>query len=146
MDIDGAYLNACLMEMIYMCQPLGFEIPGKEGHICHLQLAIYGLKQASHEWYELFCKTLGNIGLSRCQVEHAVFYRCDKDDYIVMAVNVNDLSIACNTRSAIAKFKQQLHAKFNIKDMSELHWLLGIEVKRDHAAHTITFSQVAYIK
>ena len=110
-DIDGAYLNAPLTETIYMHQPMGFEIPGKEGHICHLQLAIYGLKQASREWYELFCKTLGNIGFSRCQVEHTVFYRHDKDDYVIMAVEIDDLSIAGNTRLAIAKFKQQLYAK-----------------------------------
>src|SRR5882724_9057852 len=131
---------------IYMCQPPGFKIPGKEGHICHLQLAIYGLKQAGHKWYEPFRKTLGNIVFSRCQVEHAVFYQCDKDDYVIMAVDVDNLSIAGNTRSAIAKFKQQLCAKFKIKDMGELHWLLSIEVKRDCTACTITFSQAAYIE
>ena len=63
-----------------------------------------------------------------------------------MAVDVDDLSIACNTRLAIEKFKQQLRAKFKIKDMGELRWLLSIEVKRDRATHTIAFSQAAYIE
>jgi len=36
MDIEGAYLNVTLSETIYMCQPKGYEIPGKEDHICLL--------------------------------------------------------------------------------------------------------------
>jgi len=30
-DIDGAYLNAALQETIYMCQPKGYEVPGRNG-------------------------------------------------------------------------------------------------------------------
>jgi len=36
MDIDGDYLNATPSETIYMCQPKGYEVPGKENHICLL--------------------------------------------------------------------------------------------------------------
>src|SRR5882672_2175112 len=42
-------------------------------------------------------------------------------------------------------FKQQLGHRFKIKDLGELHWLLGIEVKQDCVACTISFSQHAYI-
>ena len=35
-DIDGAYVNATLSETIYMCQPKGYETPGKEHHVCLL--------------------------------------------------------------------------------------------------------------
>ena len=45
-DIDGAYFNAPLSETIYMRQPKGYEVSGKERHICLLQCALYGLKQA----------------------------------------------------------------------------------------------------
>ena len=45
-DIDGAYLNVPLSETIYMHQPKGYEVPGKEQHVCLLQCALYGLKQA----------------------------------------------------------------------------------------------------
>ena len=40
MDVDGAYLNAPLMETIYMRQPRGYEAPGKvnsmSAHTCTL--------------------------------------------------------------------------------------------------------------
>jgi Reverse transcriptase (RNA-dependent DNA polymerase) len=48
-DIDGAYLNALLKETIYMRQPKGFEVNGKEQHVCLLKRALYGLKQAGRE-------------------------------------------------------------------------------------------------
>jgi len=35
-DINGAYLNAALSKMIYMCQLKGYKILGKEDHICLL--------------------------------------------------------------------------------------------------------------
>ena len=45
-DIDSTYLNTPLSETIYMHQPKGYEVPGKEKHICLLQCALYSLKQA----------------------------------------------------------------------------------------------------
>ena len=60
-DIDGTHLNAPLLETIYMCQPKGYEVPGKEKHICLLQCALYGLKQARQEWYHLFIEVMHKL-------------------------------------------------------------------------------------
>ena len=45
-DVDGAYLNAPLKETIYMQQPKGYEVLGKEKHVCLLKRAIYSLWKA----------------------------------------------------------------------------------------------------
>jgi hypothetical protein len=45
-DFDNAYLNSNLDIAIYMRQPPGFEVPGKEQWVLHLKKALYGLKQA----------------------------------------------------------------------------------------------------
>jgi Reverse transcriptase (RNA-dependent DNA polymerase) len=57
-NIKSAYLNGHLNEEIYMDQPKGFETPGKEHQVCHLQKAIYRLKQAGHQWHEHLQGTL----------------------------------------------------------------------------------------
>ena len=41
--------------------------------VLHLLVALYGLKQSSHEWYKLLSTTLASLGLFRCEADHAVF-------------------------------------------------------------------------
>ena len=36
---------------MYIEQPQGFEVHGKESHVCRLKKALYGLKQAPRAWY-----------------------------------------------------------------------------------------------
>lgn len=47
MDVNNAFLNGDLSEDIYMTQPEGFIC--KEGYICKLNKAMYGLNQAPRE-------------------------------------------------------------------------------------------------
>jgi hypothetical protein len=46
MDIKSAFLNGDLQEEVYMEQPEGFAVEGKEKLVCKLVKALYGLKQA----------------------------------------------------------------------------------------------------
>jgi hypothetical protein len=46
MDVKTTFLNGELEEKIYMIQPDGFIIKGKEGKVCKLLKSLYGLKQA----------------------------------------------------------------------------------------------------
>jgi hypothetical protein len=47
MDVKIVFLNNDLQENVYMAQPEGFAIEGKEHMRCRLKKSIYGLKQAS---------------------------------------------------------------------------------------------------
>jgi hypothetical protein len=46
MDVKIDFLNGDLEEEIYMDQPEGFVVPGKENKVCRLVKSLYGLKQA----------------------------------------------------------------------------------------------------
>jgi hypothetical protein len=47
MDVKTTFLNEDWLENVYMEQPKGFTIKGKEHMGCHLRKSIYELKQAS---------------------------------------------------------------------------------------------------
>jgi hypothetical protein len=45
-DVKTAFINGDLLENVYMAQPKGFTVKGKEYMGYHMKKSIYGLKQA----------------------------------------------------------------------------------------------------
>ena len=43
-DVKTAFLNGKIEEEVYIEQPEGFELHGKESHVCKLKKVVYGLK------------------------------------------------------------------------------------------------------
>jgi hypothetical protein len=51
MDVKTTFLNGFIEEEVYIEQPKGFEVLGRESHVCLLRKELYGLKQAPRAWY-----------------------------------------------------------------------------------------------
>jgi hypothetical protein len=58
---------------------------------------------------------------------------------------VDNCTIAASNICLIEEFKASLRKHIKVTDLSELHWMLGMEFKRDHEANTMHLSQHAYI-
>lgn len=71
-DVKTAFLHARLPHDIFVKQIPGFP-ESDPSTVLRLLVALYGLKQSSHEWYKLLSTTLANLGLFRCEADHAVF-------------------------------------------------------------------------
>ena len=52
LDVKSAFLYGKLDETIYMDQPQGFVVKGKESKVLLLHRALYGLKQAARAWWQ----------------------------------------------------------------------------------------------
>ena len=77
MDVKTAFLNGNLDEDIYMEQPEGFAKKGNEDLVCKLKKSIYGLKQASRQWYIKFNNTITSFGfkeniVDQCNDPHQI--------------------------------------------------------------------------
>ena len=65
MDIKTTFLHGDLHEEIYMDQPEGFKVLGKENLVCKLKKSLYGLKQAPRQWYKKFDSFMVSQGYKR---------------------------------------------------------------------------------
>ncbi len=64
MDVISAFLNRELEDEVYMKQPEGFEVKGKERLVCKLNKSLYGLKQSSRCWNSILDEHLKSIGFA----------------------------------------------------------------------------------
>jgi hypothetical protein len=74
MDVKTAFLNGELDEEIYMDKPDGYVVEGQERKVCKLLKSLYGLKQASKQWYEKYDKTLTSAGFIINKVDKCVLF------------------------------------------------------------------------
>jgi hypothetical protein len=147
-DIKGAYLNGELTEheTIYMSQPPGYHAPNSTGRVCRLRKTLYGLKQSGRRWYQrLVDIMLRYLGFSHCDVDQAVFFWREGCMIIIVLVHVDDCMIAATTITLVKDFKAKIAEHVKITDLGELHWFLGIEIRRDREKQTIHLSQWSYI-
>jgi hypothetical protein len=146
MDVKTAFLNGDLEEDIYMVQPEGFVVEGKEDLVCKLNKSLYGLKQASRAWYQKMDQALIDMDFKRLQADACVYvYRTD-NLVIFVALYVDDLLILSNSLTKLNSLKQDLSKKFEMKDLGEAQFILGIQIERNRSAHTLYLSQHSYIK
>ena len=68
MDVKTAFLNGELEEEIYIEQPEGFVVPGKEKKVCKLIKSLYGLKQAPKQGHAKFDQTMLQMDLRSMNV------------------------------------------------------------------------------
>jgi len=145
MDVKAAYLNGKLKEEIYMEAPTGLEIP--EGMVLRLNRAVYGTKQGGRVWYEDVCGTMAEMGYTRIEADHAVFIRRRGDVLSIIALYVDDFKLVGPPDSDdVRKDKETLKRKYNMTDLGEISWILGIHVTRDREEGWIALSQQKYLE
>uniref|UniRef100_A0ACD5YFN0 Uncharacterized protein n=1 Tax=Avena sativa TaxID=4498 RepID=A0ACD5YFN0_AVESA len=142
MDVKSAFLNGDLCEEVYVAQPPGYIIAGKEQQVLKLQKALYGLRQAPRAWYAKLDDTLGKLGFTRSPLEHAVYRRGDSTSFLLVGVYVDDLIITGTNPAAIEEFKLQMKKLFRMSDLGLLSYYLGIEVSQTEEG--ITLCQRSY--
>jgi Reverse transcriptase (RNA-dependent DNA polymerase) len=145
MDVKSAYLNGDLEETIFMDLSPGYTPPGSTGKVCKLKKSIYGLKQAGRQWYQKLSNCFDRIGLTKSTVDHTVFYSCSNAGTTIICCSTNDLMITASLPDWMRKIKEDLNSYWEMTDLGELHWLLGMEVKRDRSNWMGSISQMAYI-
>jgi len=148
-DIKGAYLNGELQDnkVLYMQHPLGHKSPNTGMRVLRLVKTLYGLKQSGCCWYQKLSSVFKSLGFTQCGVDQAVYFKVviTKGKLTVVVVHVDDCTIVANTICLINELKAGLSKHFEVTDLGELYWMLGIEVKCNRPGCLVHLSQCAYI-
>jgi hypothetical protein len=130
LDVQNAFLHGYLEEDVYMKQPPGYEDKSKERYICKLDKALYGLKQAPRAWYSRLSNKLCQLGFKASKADTSLFYYNKGTVIIYMLIYVDDIIVASSTQEATTCLLNDLRKEFALKDLGDLHFFLGIEVKK----------------
>ena len=65
MDVKTAFLNGDIDETIYMVQPENVVSGDLKNMVCKLKKSIYGVKQASRQWYFKFHQLIISFGFEK---------------------------------------------------------------------------------
>ena len=129
LDIQNAFLHGVLEEEVYMRQPLGFEDTHQPSYLCRLDKALYGLKQAPRAWHARLSTILGGLGFTSSTADTSLFILRRPDITLYLLVYVDDIIVVSSSDTAIDRLIHQLRSSFALKDLGQLHYFLGIEVR-----------------
>ena len=151
MDVKTAFLNGSLDCEIYMSQPEGFVDPDRPNHVCKLKKSIYGLKQSARCWNTTLDEYLKSVGYCKSKADECIYVKSVKEanrriNFVILGVHFGDIIPVSNDPAMLKAEKAALCKRFEMTDKGEIHYLLGMSIKREGESRTLTISQPNYIE
>ncbi|KAJ9547196.1 hypothetical protein OSB04_019739 [Centaurea solstitialis] len=145
MDVKTAFLNGNIDETIYMTQPENFALGDSKSMVCRLKKSIYGLKQASRQWYLKLHQVITSFGYEVNLVEDCVYHKFSGSSVIFLILYVDDILITTNDLALLHDTKKFLAKHFEMKHLGDASFVLGIQILRDRSRGILRLSQTSYI-
>ncbi|RVW17830.1 Retrovirus-related Pol polyprotein from transposon TNT 1-94 [Vitis vinifera] len=144
LDIKKTFLNGDLEKEVYMEIPPGFEGSMAKNQVCKLQKSLYGLKQSPRVWFDRFTKAVLMLGYKQGQADHTLFVKkSHAGKMTILIVYADDIILSGNDMEELQNLKKYLSEEFEVKDLGNLKYFLGMEVARSRKG--IVVSQRKYI-
>ena len=145
MDVKTTFLNGDLEEEVYMKQPEGFVSSAGDSLVYKLKKSIYGLKQASRQWYLKFHNVITSFGFVENIMNQCIYHKVSGSKIIFLVLYVDDILLASSDLGLLHEVKQFLFKSFDMKDMGEASFVIGIKIHRDRSQDILELSQETHI-
>ena len=133
MDVTTTILNGELKEKVYIKQWEGFISNGNDHMICKPKKSIYGLKQASRQWYLKFHNVISSFGFMENVMNQYIYHKVSGSKMIFIVPYVNDILFASSDLGLLHEVKWFLSQQFDIEDMDEVFYVINIKIERDRS-------------
>jgi hypothetical protein len=128
-----------------MAQLEGFATEGKEYMGCKLKKSLYELKQASRQWYNKFDEVIRSFGFNENKVGNCIYVKFKGKDFTILVFYIDDILLASSDKNMFYETKRFLSSNFDMKDLGDASYVLGIEIHRDRTKGVLGLSQKSYI-
>ena len=89
--------------------------------------------------------TFISLGYKVSNADLGVFYKFSTGKYTIIAIATDDLTIIAESVESAQLIKDQLNKHFELVDLGEIKWLLGVHITHDLEKRTISLGQQSYI-
>jgi len=100
----------------------------KSNQVCELHKSLYGLIQASRQWYEKLTNLLRTHGYKLSKGDHTLFVKHSNENMTALLIYVDDIILTGNELNEINNITKVLNDTFKIKNLGDLTFFLGLEV------------------
>ena len=151
MDVKTAFLQGNNDEEIYMKQTEGYIDEERPDYVCKLYKSIYGLKQVARCWSISIDTFLTSNDSRKITVDPCVYIKpkTHKDgriEFVIIALYVDDILFFSNNTEMLKREKCAIAQRFEVQDLGELSYVLGMCIKRNRRLRTMSITQTKYFE
>ncbi|CAL2246955.1 unnamed protein product [Prunus armeniaca] len=112
LEVKSAFLNRKLQEKVYVEQPEGFMVQGKEDRVYRQHKALYGLKQAPRAWYGEIDSYFAECGFEKSLSEATLYTETrGENNVLILSIYVYDIVYTGSNQGMLNEFKKDMKEK-----------------------------------
>lgn len=96
LDMNNAFLHGDLNKEVYMKIPQGFS-KENETRVCRFRKSLYGLKQASRNWYQRLTTFLLRLDFQQYKADRSSFFHKKDEIFVAILIYVENVMIVGNS-------------------------------------------------
>jgi hypothetical protein len=140
-DVKCTFLNGVPDKELFIKVPKGFGVELPPGHGLKLQKLLYGLKQSPRCWYHSLKDFFLSVNFILLEVDTCLFIHQEPSCFCCVYIHVNDLVIV---GPPVDFLKEAIKSQWEMDDLGDCKWVLGMHVSCNWANRTLTLSQDCY--
>ncbi|CAL9012844.1 unnamed protein product [Prunus brigantina] len=96
-------------------------------------------------WHKAMLEELNSMAKNENKLDDCIYLEVDKSRFIFLFLYVDDILLASSDFQLLLETKTMLSNSFDMKDLGEAHYVLGIEIMRNRSRKLLGLSQLNYI-
>jgi hypothetical protein len=97
-------------------------------------------------WYQNFDTYILGMGFVRSRVDHCVYSKQVGNHFIYGVLYVNDMLLVGNNLDVIKEVKSRLSSNFDMKDLRDANYIMGMDYKRDRENKKLWLNHRKYVE